>query len=73
MIFMNNAKQNVKIKPFKWADLTLIVQYEYCPQCKYFSNCYDIKELVCEYDGRSRVVKKVPNYISQDCFEEATE
>ena len=63
-------KQNVKIKPFKWADLTLIVQFEHCPKCKYFSSCYGIKELACEYDGRSRLVKKVPNYISQDCFEE---
>ena len=68
-----SMEQNVKIKPFKWADLTLIVQYKHCPQCKYFSNCYDIKELACEYDGRSRTVKKVPNYISQDCFEEAAE
>lgn len=70
---MSNVKQNVHIKPFRWADMTLIVQYDYCPKCKYFSSCYDIKELACEYDGRSRVVKKVPNYISQDCFEETEE
>ena len=64
-------KQNIKIKLLNGQDLALIVQYEYCPKCKYFSNCYDIKELVCEYDGRSRVVKKVSNYISEDCFVEA--
>lgn len=70
---MKQMEQNVKIKPFKWADLILVVQFEHCPKCKYFSSCYDIKELACEYDGRSRVVKKVPNYISQDCFEEGSE
>ena len=64
---MREAKeQNVRIKPFKWADLTLIIQFDFCPQCKYFERCYGLKNLAEEYD-RSCVIKGKANYISPEC------
>lgn len=67
---MESIRQNVKIKPFAWANITLIVQFEYCPKCKYFSDCYDLRTLACEYDGYPITIKGQSNYITQNCFEE---
>ena len=64
---MDKCKQNVKHKPFEWADLTLIVQFDFCPKCKYFKNCYGLDEISQEYDGRPMTVKGESRYISADC------
>ncbi len=64
---MFNCKQNVKYKPFKWADITLIIRFDFCPQCKYFKDCYALNEIAQEYDGKSMVVKGESRYISADC------
>lgn len=62
------VKQNIKVKPFGWADLTLIVQFNFCPNCKYYSNCYDLAELARNYDGKA-TVRGQPNYLSESCFD----
>lgn len=64
---INSCKQNVKYKPFNWANLTLIIQFDFCPKCKYFNSCYDIDELSQQYDGRPITVKGESRYISADC------
>lgn len=64
---MKQAKeQNVKIKPFKWADLTLVVQFDFCPKCRLFESCYSLKELSSEYE-RPCTIKGSSNYISSEC------
>ena len=64
---IDSCKQNIKYKPFTGADLTLIVQFDFCPKCKYFKSCYDITELAQEYDGKPITVKGESRYISVDC------
>lgn len=64
---INGCKQNVKYKPFKWADLTLILQFDFCPKCSYFESCYDITELAQEYNGKPITIKGESRYISADC------
>lgn len=70
---INGCKQNVRYKPFKWADLTLIIQFEFCPKCAYFKSCYDIAELACLYDGKPLTIKGECNYISASCGEDILE
>ena len=62
---INNCKQNVKYKPFKWADLTLIIQFDFCPKCKYFNSCYDIDDLSQQYEGKPITIKGESRYIQQ--------
>ena len=64
---INKCKQNVRYKPFEWADLTLIIQFDFCPQCKYFYTCYALDEVIQEYEGKPIVVRGQSNYISADC------
>ena len=64
---INKCKQNVKYKPFGWADLTLILQFDFCTKCKYFDSCYDIDELPQQYDGKPITIKGESRYISADC------
>jgi hypothetical protein len=64
---INKCKQNVRYKPFEWADITLIIQFDFCPKCKYFANCYALDEVAQEYDGKPMVVRGQSNYISRDC------
>ena len=63
-----DIKQNVKCKPFKWCDLELIVQFDFCPQCKLFKDCYNLQTIANEYDGE-QCIKGQPNYIDQDCLD----
>ena len=64
---INGCKQNVKYKPFKWADLTLIIQFDFCPKCRYFESCYELSEVAQRYDGRAITIKGESHYISADC------
>lgn len=64
---MNTCKQNVKYKPFEWADVTLIIQFDFCHKCKYFENCYDIDDVAQQYDGNPITIKGESRYISVDC------
>lgn len=64
---INKCKQNVKYKPFAWADVTLIIQFDFCPKCTYFENCYDLDEIAQEYEGKPMTVRGESRYISVDC------
>lgn len=64
---IDGCKQNVRYKPFEWANLTLIIQFDFCPKCEYFKNCYDIDEVSQQYDGKPITIKGVSRYISADC------
>lgn len=64
---INKCKQNVKYKPFGWADLTLIIQFDFCPKCEYFENCYGLDEVAQEYDGRPITIRGESRYLSADC------
>ena len=70
---INSCKQNVKYKPFNWTDLTLIIQFDFCPKCKYFESCYAIEQLVINYDPKIKTVKGESRYISQDCGKDLIE
>ena len=70
---INKCKQNVEYKPFEWADITLIIQFDFCPKCKYFESCYDINQLPFEYEGKPKVIKGESRYISQDCGKDLEE
>ena len=64
---IDNCEQNVKYKPFEWADVTIILQFDFCPKCKYFESCYDIDDvdtLMADYNGRPLVIKGESRYIS---------
>ena len=66
------GKQNVKYKPFKEYDITLIIQFEFCPRCKYFSDCYELDEILSEYyeHGLPITVKGATKFISPSCGED---
>lgn len=64
---IDGCKQNVRYKPFEWADLTLIIQFDFCPKCVYFGSCYDMDELAQQYDGKPITIKGESRYISADC------
>ena len=61
-------KDGIAIKPFKWADLTLIVRFQFCSKCKLFNECYEIRRLAKEYESPCVVIGKA-NYSSNKCGE----
>lgn len=64
---INKCKQNVRHRPFNWADITLILQFDFCPKCEYFESCYDLDEIAQEYDGKPMTVIGESRYLSVDC------
>lgn len=64
---INRCKQNVDYKPFEWSDLMIILQFDFCPRCRYFESCYDLDILASEYDGTILRMRGAANFISIDC------
>lgn len=61
------CKQNALFKPFEWANLTVIIQFDFCPKCIYFKRCYDFNELADRYDGKAVTVRGTASYLSNEC------